>query len=147
MDSVHLVVNISGVPLNVDITGKGRMLSSILFDGKEIPSAVIPEDINNLKQINLILGKIDTPYLNSANAIVTSLRYNKETKTLEFDLESFEGHEIKLQIISPLVSQKIFLNGDDISGNVSKLKKDNFYEINLQHISVQKKNHYSIKFN
>ena len=147
MDSVQLVVNIKEVPVTVDITGKGNTLSSILVDGKEIPSTVILGDINNSKQISFILGDIETPYLNSANAIVTSLGYDKETKTLEFDLESFEGHEIKLQIISPLVSQKIFLNGDDISGNVSKLKKDNFYEINLQHISVQKKNHYSIKFN
>ena len=39
MDSVKLLLLLKGVPVNVNITGEGNTLSSILFDGKEIPSA------------------------------------------------------------------------------------------------------------
>ena len=98
MDSVQLSVTIKGVPVIVDITGKGSALSSILFDGKEIPSAIVPDDIKSFSRINLRSGDIRTPYANSANALVISPTYDANTKTLEFDLESFEDHLIKLQI-------------------------------------------------
>ena len=108
MDSVQLSVTIKGDPVLVDISGEGSSLSSISFDGREIPSAIVPDDLNHLKNINLKLGNTQTPYLNSANALVFSPTYNRETKTLEFDLESFEGHLIELQIVSPTANQEYF---------------------------------------
>ncbi|MCK7523015.1 MAG: hypothetical protein MZV64_37720 [Ignavibacteriales bacterium] len=86
---MQLTVTIKGAPVIVDISGEGSSLSSISFDGKEIPSAVVPDDLNHLKNINLKLGKTLTPYLNSASALVFSPTYDRETKTLEFDLDIF----------------------------------------------------------
>ncbi|MEP6891189.1 MAG: hypothetical protein ABI955_10915, partial [Nitrospirota bacterium] len=63
MDSVQLTVTIRGVPVIVDIKGKGNTLSSILFDGREIPSAIVPLDINHLRKIAFKLGNAQTPYL------------------------------------------------------------------------------------
>ncbi len=146
MDSVQLTVTLKGVPVTVEIKGKGNALSSILYDGKEIPSVVIPEDINHLKKINLKLGNVKTPYLNSANAIVLSPSYDAETKTLEFDLESFEGHLIELQIVSPTANQNISLDGKYINSGITETKENNIYKINLKHLSGSKRNHYSIKF-
>ena len=146
MDSVQLTVTIKGVPVFVDMTGEGSTLSSILFDGKEIPSAIVPDDINNLRKITLKLGNTKTPYLNSASALVISPLYDIETKTLEFDLESFEDHLIELQIISPTANQSFSLNGNPISSGITELEKNNIFEINLKHISSQNRNHYSIKF-
>ncbi|NCS89028.1 MAG: hypothetical protein AUK34_09020 [Ignavibacteria bacterium CG2_30_36_16] len=146
MDLVQLTVNLKGVPVKVNIEGSGNSLSSILFDEKEIPSAVVPEDENNLQEINLKLGESQTPYLLSANTLVFSPVYDKETKTLEFELESFEGHSIDLQIVSPTSSENILINRKTISDGVSVSKKNDMFRINLKHISSSKRNHYSIKF-
>jgi cellobiose phosphorylase len=146
MDSVQLTVTLKGVLVTVDIKGKGSALSSILYDGKEIPSAIVPENINHLEKINLKTGNVKTPYLNSANALVISPTYERKTKTLEFELESFENHLIELQIVSPIANQNITINGKFISHGITESKKNNIYKINLQHASGQKRNHYSINF-
>lgn len=146
MDSVQLTVTLKGVPVTVDIKGKGNALSSILYDGKEIPSAVVPVDINHLTRINLKLGNAKTPYLNEANALVISPTYDIKTKRLEFELESFEGHLIELQIVSPMANQNISLNGKNITSGITETKENNIYKINLEHLSGSKRNHYSIKF-
>ena len=146
MDSVQLTVTLKGIPVIVDITGEGSTLSSILFDGKEIPSAIVPDDVSNLNKIKLKLGDVKTPYLKSVNAKVIFPMYDISTRTLEFDLESFEGHLIELKILSPTISENISINGNIINDGILKTKKNNIYEINLRHISSLKKNHYSIKF-
>jgi hypothetical protein len=146
MDSVQLTVTLKGVPVIVDIIGKGSTLSSILFDGREIPSAIVPEDVKHLRKINLKLGNAKTPYLMSANALVMSPVYDRETKKLEFDLESFEGHLIELQVVSPTASKNIAINGNYISGGITESRRNNIYKIDLKHISSLKRNHYSIEF-
>jgi len=146
MNSVQLTVTIKGAPVLVESTGKGSTLSSILFDGKEIPSAIVPDNVEHLEKINLKSGNVKTPYLNTANALVFSPLYDRTTKTLEFDLESFEGHLIDLQVVSPTANQSVSLNGDFISSGITETKKDNSYKIKLEHVSSLKRNHYSIKF-
>jgi hypothetical protein len=146
MDSVQLTVTLKGVPVIVDIIGEGSTLSSILFDGREIPSAIVPEDIKHLRKINLKLGNAKTPYLMSANALVMSPMYDRKTKKLEFDLESFEDHLIELEVVSPTANQNIAINGNYISSAITESKKNNIYKIKLKHISSLKRNHYSIKF-
>ena len=145
MDSVQLTVSIKGAPVVVDIKGEGSTLASILFDGRQIPSAIVPLDMNHLSKIALQLGKAKTPYLNSANALVISPMYDRETKTLEFDLESFEGHLIELQVVSPTAEQSISINGNHISSGITESKRNNVYKINLRHVSGSERNHYSIK--
>ena len=146
MDLVQLTVTIKGVPIIVDLRGKGSALASILFDGKEIPSAVVPDDILNVSRINLKLGKAKTPFLNSVNALVLSPSYDVKTKTLEFDLESFEGHLNELQVVSPTANQSISINGNFFDSGITETKKDNIYKIKLVHVAGSKINHYSIKF-
>ncbi len=146
LNSVQFEVAIKGVPAIVHVSGNGNTLSSIIFDGKEIPSAIVPDDINDVSKIDLKLGNVKTPYLYSANAIVLSPSYDTETKTLEFDLESFEGHLINLQIVSPMANKSIFINGNSTGSGITETEKDNTYKIVLEHFSGLKKNHYSIIF-
>jgi hypothetical protein len=146
MDSVQLTVTINGVAVLVDISGEGNTLSSIKYDEIEIPSAIVPNNMNNIKKISLKLGETKSPYLNSTNAIVISPNYDIKTKTLVFDLESFEGHIIELQIVSPTDVQNIFINGNSKSNVITESKKPGLFEINLNYTSELKKNHYSIKF-
>ncbi|HSP86936.1 MAG TPA: amylo-alpha-1,6-glucosidase [Ignavibacteriaceae bacterium] len=146
LDKINLTVTIKGIPVDVNISGKGKELSSILFDEKEIPSAVVPENIKNLKKINLKLGKTLTPYISSANVLIHSPKYDKKTKTLEFDLESFEGHLVEIEIVSPFKNQKVFINGNEIKNGISEKKKNELNELQIKHLNKISVNHYSVTF-
>ena len=144
VDSVQLTVTLKGVPVSVDIRGEGSTLSSISFDGREIPSAVVPEDIKDLRKIRVTLGDARTPYLSSANALVISPVYDRETKKLEFDLESFAGHLIEVGVVSPTAKQSIAINGRYISSGITESRTNGSYKIHLRHVSRSKRNHYSV---
>jgi len=144
IDSVQLTVTLKGAPVIVDITGAGSALSSISFDGRIIPSAIVPDDIGQLRKIDLKLGNAGTPYLSSANALVMSPTYDGETKKLEFDLESFEDHLIQVEVVSPTANQSIAINGHHISSGITESGNNKGYKIHLQHVSSLKRNHYSI---
>ena len=145
MNSVQLTVTLKGRPVVVDIRGEGTTLSSISFDGRMIPSAIVPEDMEHLRKIDLKLGKAGTPYLRAANALVMSPTYDSKTKTLQFDLESFEDHLIEVDIVSPTPGRSIAINGAHISGGIAESRNNGGYEIKLQHVSSVKRNHYSIE--
>jgi len=144
VDSVQLTVTLKGVPVSVDIRGEGSTLSSISFDGRDIPSAVVPEDIKDLRKIGVTLGDARTPYLSSANALVISPVYDRETKKLEFDLESFAGHLIDVEVVSPTAKQSIAINGRYSSSGITESRTNGSYKIHLQHVSGSKRNHYSV---
>ena len=146
LNNVALTVTIKGVPVSVQILGEGNEIASINYDDKEIPSAVVPEDINILKNISLKLGKTLTPYLSSANAIVYSPVYDKQSKTLEFDLESFEGHIMEFKIISPKETHNIFINGKNVDDGFTETKSNSLFEIKVQHVVQETKNHYTVTF-
>ena len=145
MDSVQLTVALKGAPVIVDITGRGNTLASIAFDGREIPSAIVPEDMKQLRRIEVKVGNTKTPYLSSANALVISPTYDRETRKLEFDLESFEDHLIEVEVVSPTANQSIAINGHYISSGITESRTNGGYKIKLQHISSSKRNHYSIE--
>lgn len=144
MDSAQLLVTLKGSPVVVDIRGNGPAVSSVSFDGRRIPSAVVPEDVGPLRQIDVRLGRAGAPYLSSANALVIAPVYDRETKRLEFDLEAFEGHSIDVEVASPTANQGITINGSRVTTGITESKSDESYRIHLHHISSLKRNHYSI---
>ncbi len=146
LDPVNLTVTIKGIPVNVEIYGEGKDVASIIYDNEEIHSLVVPENIDGIKQIKIKLGNAETPYLCSANAIVLLPVYNKDSKTLEFDLETFEGHQIEFEIKSPLELKNILLNGKKMNEGISVEIKNNLYEIKAQHSAQLDHNHYIINF-
>jgi hypothetical protein len=146
MDSVQLTVNVNGVPALVDIRGEGTTLSSVSFDGRTIPSAIVPDDIKNLRKIDIRLGKAGTPYLSSANALVMSPVYDAATKKLEFDLAAFEGHSIEAEVVSATAMKSIAVNGNDIRIGITESRTHQTYKLHLQHVAALKRNHYSVTF-
>jgi len=146
LNNVSLTVTIKGVPVSVQISDEGSEIASINYDDKEIPSAVVPENINKLKNISLKLGRTLTPYISSANAIVYSPVYDKKSGTLEFDLESFEEHVIEFKIISPKETQNIFINGKNVGDGFTETKNNSLYEIKVRHVGQMTKNHYAVTF-
>ncbi|MBU2586010.1 MAG: hypothetical protein KKH32_11860, partial [Bacteroidetes bacterium] len=72
--------------------------------------------------------------------------FNMETKTLEFSLKSFEGHQIEFEILSPIEKQYILVNGNDLDHGITEERRNNLYEIKVHHLVQSSNNHYSIKF-
>jgi hypothetical protein len=147
MDSVRLNVTLQGVVAAVDITGRGRTLSRIVFDGREIPSAVVPDDLKRVRRIQLKLGMPTTPYLSSANALVLAPTYDRDSGKLEFDLQSFPDRVIKIEVISPGPNRRISVNGTYINTGITESKRNNIYRINFEYRSGFVRNHYSLEFN
>jgi hypothetical protein len=146
MDSVRLNVTLQGVVVPVAITGRGRTLSRIVFDGREIPSAVVPADLKRPGRIRLTLGIPTTPYLNSANALIMAPTYDRDSRKLEFDLQSFADRVNKVQVISPGPNRRISVNGSYINSGITESKRNGVYEISFEHRSGLAINHYSIEF-
>jgi hypothetical protein len=146
MDSVRLNVSLKGAVVPVDITGHGRALRRILFDGREIPSAVVPDDLKRPGRIRLKLGIPATPYLSSANALVKAPRYDRDSGKLDFDLESFPDRLVKVEVISPRPNRRISVNGSYMGTGITESKKNDVYRINFEHRSGSARNHYSIEF-
>lgn len=146
LDSVKLTVTINGKQVPVNICGRGSEISSISFNETLTPSAVLPANLKKLKEISIKLGNAVIPYLSSVNAIVNSPSFNMETKTLEFSLKSFEGHQIEFEILSPIEKQYILVNGNDLDHGIIEERRNNLYEIKVHHLVQSSNNHYSIKF-
>ncbi len=146
MDSVRLMVTLKGAPVPVDITGHGRGLSRILFDGRQVPSAVVPEGIKRPARIQLKLGILTTPYLSSANALVIAPKYDRDSRKLEFDLQSFGNRVTKVQVISPRPTRRISVNWSDVSTGITESRTSDGYRIRFEHRSGSARNHYSIEF-
>lgn len=146
LDSVKLTVTINGKQVPVNICGRGSEISSISFNETLTPSAVLPANLKELKEISIKLGNAVIPYLSSVNAIVNSPSFNMETKTLEFGLKSFEGHQIEFEILSPIEKQYILVNGNDLDHSIIEERRNNLYKVKVHHLVQSSNNHYSIKF-
>ena len=125
---------------------QGTILSSIMYDDKQIPSLVIPDDVGNLNKIIINLGDADIPLIHSTNAVVANAYFDKEKNVLEFDLHSFEGHKIETKIISPLLIKELLINNIKTESGHNVVQKDSIFEFVIQQISSSKKDHYSIYF-
>jgi hypothetical protein len=146
LDSVKFKLTINNRIVEVDVRGEGENLSSIMYDEKQIPSLVIPDDVGNLNKIIINLGDADIPLIHSTNAVVANAYFDKEKNVLEFDLHSFEGHKIETKIISPLLIKELLINNIKTENAHNVVQKDSIFEFVIQQISSSKKDHYSITF-
>jgi hypothetical protein len=98
--SINFNLTVNGSKTLSDIKGQGELISSIKYDGREIPSAVIPTSLTGLKSIIITTGNIGVPYLKSINSILNEISYNKNNKSLSFKVSSFEGNLVTAEVIS-----------------------------------------------
>jgi len=110
LENTNLSLTVNGNFVAVNIYGEGKNIVSIQYDGKELPSAVIPSDIGNLKKIEIKLGKQEIPYLTKASAKVYSPEYIVDNKSLSFTLGSFKDHKVEFELISPDEVESIKIN-------------------------------------
>jgi len=109
-DPVILDLYNAGKLTKVKITGSGGNIKKIVYDGKEIPSAVIPFD-GKYGRIDVEAGTPVSPYLQSSESRLEDARYNSSAGTLDLNLKSFPGHTDTVVVVSPREPSEIFLDG------------------------------------
>lgn len=146
LDSVTFNMNVKGKLTNVHITGKGDNVAYVEYNGKRVPSLIIPDDLVDLNKIDIVLGKPLEPIVYSANAIVSNPVYNQNKNTLDFRLDSFEGHLTQIKIISPNKHKNISINDKSIENEFQENKKDGLIELVISGETHLKSSNYSIQF-
>jgi len=125
-------LNANGQHLLVNVSGKGKYIKSIKFGDKYSAFSVIPEDLSGAKDVNIILGKPETPYLASANSSLVSAFYDKAGKKLSIELDSFRGHQTNSVVITTIRPKDILVDGEKLSGVMISKKSGGVYQIDIR---------------
>ncbi len=128
--SSSFTITAGGRVIEVDISGKGRYLKKILYNGKGYPSAVLPQNIDGIKKIHFELGKPESPYIENTNSILTSSSYAKNK--LSFSLIAFRGHRNKTVIISSVKPKSIYVDKTELTKGWTAENENGIYKIILQ---------------
>ncbi|MBI3587061.1 MAG: hypothetical protein HY088_08035 [Ignavibacteriales bacterium] len=112
-DSIRYTLSF-GSTKEVIIDGKGTKFSSLTFDGKAIPSRVLPLNTANAKQGRVQFGTPPDPYLDQINAIVNAVQYEADKHVLHCTVSSFEGHRVKVSVVAKSKVKRIEVNGNPV---------------------------------
>jgi len=107
LKAVNFALTVNGSKTLTSIKGKGEFISSIKYDGREIPSAVIPADLTGVKNIVITMGKTTIPYLANINSGLKEISYNKNKNSLSFKASSFAGNTVSAEIISSIEPKQV----------------------------------------
>ncbi|HEX2868293.1 MAG TPA: hypothetical protein VHO03_14705 [Ignavibacteriales bacterium] len=127
--SVNLSLNALGKQFNVTISGKGDYIKSITYNGRNYPSAVIPDGGIEPGKIAITLGNPSKAYLERTDARVTSCSSNGKTLTAE--LAAFKGHKNETVIVGPSNPKSIELNGKKLEGGYNVENRGGVSEIKI----------------
>jgi hypothetical protein len=105
---------VKGKLVEVTVSGQGRHVKSIQFDGTPCPTTVIPAGSSVAEEIKITLGTPEGPYITRTDSILTSCRFDAEERRLVAHLEAFPGHENETQVISPWQPSSASVNGVEL---------------------------------
>ncbi len=141
--SSAFTLNANGYPILVKVTGHGKYISSILYDGKPFYSAVIPANLKKVKNVKVVLGTPSNPYLLSTNSSLVNCSYDAGKNIMNLNLSAFAGHENQTTIISPFALKEIKVNGKKSDTLPNITIENNLYKIII--ISKQDQDHETIE--
>ncbi len=140
--SADFTIFAKGKNIKINISGKGKYINKISFDGKEFPSAVIPENINPNK-VEIKLGEPKIPYVKNTNSILQNCSFNSKKKLLNIELRAFEGHKNKTEIITVTKPKEIYQDGKLLTKNWELSNEGKVYLVKI--FSTQKSNNEKLK--
>ncbi len=146
LESIKLSLTVNGELIPIEINGHGKTISTIFYNGTSIPSAIIPSDFEEPKNIAIKLGKTNTPYLSSANTKIKSPEYNNENKILNFVFESFKSHLAEFEITSPFEPEEVLINDKEKLKHLTQEIGSGIRIIKIKYALQQNDNSCSIKF-
>ncbi len=125
---------VNGDNLNVIVKGKGDYIAGIRFDGREYYSSVLPGSKEDIKNVELILGKAASPYLKTTNSILTKVDYDKKNNVLSIKLKAFKNHKNHSEIVSYEKPKTILLDNKIVKNwSVEYLNETYITKINFIH--------------
>ena len=145
LDNLHFVMMINGTPATIYLTGHGKYLQSIRYNGQFFPSTVVPE-ILSAQKIELELGVPQTPYLAEASARLISADFIAEKNILQLELSAFAGHKNLTRIISPFKPRRVLIDGTSRSKVMSVNMVDQIFDISIQFNHSTKTHKLAIEF-
>jgi len=91
-------------------SGKGSMLTRLLVDGKDIPSRILPRDAGSGKAIEVQMGPIRYPFLDSTNSVLESAHLDPQSRTMSIALSSYAGHPTTVKVFTPWLARSVSIN-------------------------------------
>ncbi|MBU2493783.1 MAG: hypothetical protein KJ571_14235 [Bacteroidetes bacterium] len=146
LNNIEMNITIKGRIIPVSISGTGEYVSSIKYNGKELPSLIVPSDYDKPENIKIELGSLPIPRIINVNGNVLNPNYSKELNELSFDTESFRGNTLLYEIESPFNIKSILAGGKSIINYYSQKIDENIYRISFESVQDLNVNHVKIKF-
>jgi len=106
----------------VHISGTGRSVHSITYDGMTVPSLVIPIEQHTAKDISVVKGNTGSPYLKSLNAMLHSV--NMKGKKFTAVISSFKNHSTVIELVSLQKPKRAKVNAKNHVEMTSTKKED-----------------------
>ena len=128
------------------IKGSGHSMRSMMIDGEAIPSVVLPLNLTKGTVLRCEMGKVNSPYLQSVNAIVRRVRLDKRGLTLESTMSSFAGHRVVARVVATKKPKTVTLNGKRINTQVTQQSKSRTFVISAQFEGSDQDQTLSVKF-
>lgn len=107
----------------VSVDGEENYIKRILYDGIELPTAVIPFN-GRYEKIELYTGVPENPYLKSSKSMLKDCRYDDNSKVLYIDLKSFPGHNDEIVVVSPAELSKLLIDNHPFTDQINFETKD-----------------------
>ncbi len=98
----------------ITVFGGGKYIKRISYDGKELPTAVIPFSVG-YGSIVMETGIPLSPYLADCRSQLQSAAYDAGSGILDLSLNSFPGHSDMVTIIAPAKPFKVFIDGQQLN--------------------------------
>ncbi len=118
----------NGKVFNVSISGKGKLVKDINFDGKLYPSLVIPSGIKTIKDIKIELGNPVEPYVLETDSKLEMANYDNKNKEMNIVLSAFKKHRNSTTLISPQKPKQIMVDGKTILDDYTVTKENAIYK-------------------
>ncbi|MCF8265692.1 MAG: hypothetical protein K9I99_14420, partial [Melioribacteraceae bacterium] len=129
LGNINFQLTIKGELVPVTISGNGEDVSSINFNGKQLPTLVIPDDYPEPEKIEIKMGSLQTPMINKINGKLSQTQYSQEKKQLSFRIESFLGNELNCEVVSPIEISEIFIDGKNKTSFSTNLSENKTHRI------------------
>ncbi|MDD5766505.1 MAG: hypothetical protein PHW79_09715 [Candidatus Marinimicrobia bacterium] len=120
---------VNGQQVMVDISGRGETIKLIKYDGKAVNSAVFPDEMPAVKEVEFILGAPKEPYLKSTNAILRRCKF--QDRQLFVTLSGIVSQNNETVIISPTKPAGIILNGQPLTEGWTTIREKTGYRTTI----------------
>ncbi len=135
-----------GKKKEVTLQGKGKYLQSCFVDGKNLPSLVLPNEIQNANSIVFVFGNVTSPYLQNINSYLHSVRYDAKRKVLNIHCSSFLNHQTVATVISPVQPKRTLIDGTKPVATRTSSTEEGVYEIQMKFSASTKEQTLQIEF-